>query len=140
MKLIVKTFALLLFVLLGLATNAQNNSLGENKVYVLVLYVKADMNSFIRINCDRFAESFEKLLSVQIVANKDSLDKLQSLISNARFAKNNREIDVRRKFVYVSDEVQKITVCSDGRDIMIDSRLIKKNKRLLNFLESMCKP
>jgi hypothetical protein len=112
---------------------AQNN----NKNYILALSVDLYMNTSSRISCDNFATAFDKLLAVNVVSQNDSIAVFSIFINNVKYAKNDRAIDVRCKFIYQKDNTGVITVCTDGRNILLNGRMIKKNKKFIDFLNSI---
>jgi len=122
---------LLFFSSIGLY--AQSN----NKNYILALSVELYMNTSSRVSCDNFATAFNKVLSVNAVSQSDSLAMFSFFISNVKYAKHDRGIDVRCKFVYEIDKANTITVCTDGRNILLNGRMVRKNKKFINFLNSI---
>jgi hypothetical protein len=138
MKNLLKICVIIFSSLIYTNIKAQYKNFDSGESFIAVLYVRVDMNTFFRVNCDNFTISFKNLLSIQKVTDKDSLNEFLSIIKKVKFKKNYREIDVRRKFIYIYNDIQKNVLCSDGKNIIIDGRLIKRNKRLVKFLESMC--
>jgi hypothetical protein len=61
--------------------------------------------------------------------------RFQKFAKHAHFRKKNDVIDVRRKFILYENDKITIQVCSNEWDIMINGRIIKKNKAFLRFLD-----
>jgi len=95
------------------------------------------MNTSSRVFCDNFATAFNKMLTINAIYQSDSLAMFSSFVRKAQYAKHDREIDVRCKFVYDLDDTHTTTVCTDGRNILLNGRMIKKNKKFINFLNSI---
>lgn len=122
-----------LFIFLSLLSSAQEG----HKNYILVLSVDLYMETPARILCDNFATAFNKSVIVNTISQSDSIALFTSFVSKAKYAKHNSEIDVRCKFVYELDDTHTITVCTNGRNILLDGRLIKRNKKFITFLNSV---
>jgi hypothetical protein len=110
---------------------------GDNKNYILALSVDLYMNTSSRVACDNFAVVFEKVLTINTVSQSDSIALFSSFVRNVKYSKRKRDIDVRCKFVYAMDDIHTIIVCTDGRSILVNGKLIKKNKKFINFLNSI---
>ena len=90
-----------------------------------------------RVSCDNFATAFNSRLTVNAVSQSDSVAMFSTFIRNVKYSKGNRGIDVRCKFVYDIDDTHTTTVCTDGRNILVNGRMIKRNKEFINFLNSI---
>jgi hypothetical protein len=110
---------------------------GNSKNYILALSVDLYMNTSSRVPCDNFATVFEKVLTVNAVSQSDSVVMFSTFVRDVKYSKHDRGIDVRCKFVYEPDSTSTITVCTDGRNILLNGRMIKKNKKFINFLNSI---
>ena len=109
----------------------------SDKPYILGLSVDFYTESPIRITCDNFATSFNKILKVNAITQDDSIALFCAFVSKVKYAKNTRGIDVRCKFIYETDAAHTTTVCTDGYNILLNGRLIKRNKKFIRFLNSM---
>jgi len=108
-----------------------------NKNYILALSVDFNMETPARVLCDNFATAFNRMLVINVITQGDSLAMFSSFVRKERYSKHNREINVRCKFISVLDNLETTTVCTDGRNILLNGRMIKKNKRFINFLNSI---
>lgn len=124
-----------LFLSYSITLPAQENS----KKYILALSVDLYMNTSSRVSCDKFATVFDKILTAKEVAHSDSIAMFSAFIQKAKYAKHDRGIDVRCKFIFEMDNTHTVTVCTDGRNIIVNGKLTKKNKKFINFLNSIVK-
>jgi hypothetical protein len=122
-----------LFLSYSITLFAQENS----KNYILALSVDLYIETPARVTCDNFATAFNSRLTVNAVTQNDSVAMFSSYLQKARYAKHDRGIDVRCKFVYVLDDINTATVCTNGLDILINGRMIKKDKQFIRFLNSI---
>lgn len=109
----------------------------NNKNYILAMSVDLYMNTSSRVACDNYATVFEKVFTINVVSQSDSIAMFSTFVRNVKYSKRNRGIDVRCKFVYDIDDKHRTTVCTDGRNILVNGKLIKKNKRFIGFLNSI---
>ena len=129
------------FILICVISLFSLSSTGQktDKDYILALSVELYMNTSAQVSCDNFATAFKSELHVSKIVRQDSLVKFTSFVSNVKYARQNRGIDVRRKFIYESKDEDKIVVCASANDILVDGRLIKPNKAFIDFLNSLVK-
>jgi hypothetical protein len=109
----------------------------RDRNYILVLSVELNMNTSFSIDCDNFETALRSMLTINGTWQSDSIALFNSFVQKAKYAKHNREIDVRCKFVYEPDDNHNTTVFTDGFDILINGRLIKRNKKFISFLKSI---
>ncbi len=130
-----KLFSILpLFMIsFSLCSHAQD----KHDDYILALSVDFNMLTQMRITCDNFATAFKSTLQINEIRNSDSLKMFSSFFQKIKYVKKNREIDVRCKILYESNNVDKIIVCYNGQLISINGRLIKKNKKFGEFINSL---
>jgi hypothetical protein len=123
----------LLIIFLSLASYSQNNQ----KDYILVLSVELYTNTSFSIPCDKFATAFKNQLNAKTITQEDSVKTFSFFIHNVKYARHNREIDVRRKYLYEINNKDTVTICTDGQNIILNGKMIKKNKKFIDFLNSM---
>jgi hypothetical protein len=109
----------------------------SSKNYILALSVDLYMNTSSRVACDNFATVFNKVLAVNTVSKSDSIAMFSAFVRKVRYAKHNKGIDVRCKFISNLDGINTITVCTDGRNVLVNGRMIKENKNFIAFLNSI---
>jgi hypothetical protein len=122
-----------LFLSYSVSLFAQKNS----NNYILALGVDLYINTSSRVSCDNFATVFEKVLTASSVFQSDSIAMFSDFVRNVKYAKRNGAIDVRRKFIYEEEGKSTIVVCTDGRNILLNGKMIKRNKRFIGFLNSI---
>lgn len=105
--------------------------------FILALSVDLYMNTSSRVSCDRFVTAFNKTVSMNVITQSDSLVQFFTFVKKAKYARHDRGIDVRCKFLYELDEAHTTTVCTDGKEIILNGRLLKQNKKFIDFLNSM---
>jgi hypothetical protein len=109
----------------------------KHEKYILALSVDFYMNTSYRISCNDFVTVFDKVLTINTVSDDDSVEVFLKFIHKIKYLKVNRNIDVRSKYIYEIDSLNTITVCTDGRNILVNGRIIKRNKRFIKFLNSI---
>jgi len=114
-------------------------SLGQtNKAnYILALSVDLYINTTARVSCDNFTSAFNKILTTNVITQTDSIKTFLSFVDRAKYVKHNTNIDARCKFIYKIDSSRMITVCTDGRNILLNERIIKKDRQFIHFLNSI---
>jgi hypothetical protein len=109
----------------------------RDRNYILALSVELYMNTSSRVECDNFLTEFKDMLTINATWQTDSIAMFNSFVQKAKYAKHYRKMDVRCQFVYEPDDNHNTTVCTDGFDILINGRLIKRNKKFISFLKSI---
>ncbi|SRR5260221_8821350 len=122
-----------LIILFSKPSFAQSN----NRDYILALSVELYMNTIFSVPCDNFATMFKSSLHAGKISNADTLAMFSSFVRKVKYARHDRGIDVRRKFIYELNGVDTTIICSNEFDILVHGRLIKRNKRFMTFLNSM---
>ena len=110
---------------------------GNSKNYILAMSVDIYMNTSSRVSCDNFATVFEKVLTASAVSESDSVAMFSAFVRNVKYSKYARSIDVRCKFIFETDGGSTVTVCTDGRNVLLNGRMIRTNKKFISFLNSI---
>lgn len=108
----------------------------DKKAYILVSSVDLYINTSSRVSCENFETVFGKMTRLSLVTQSDSLMLFSSFIRKIKYAKRNRQIDVRCKYFYKSENNDAI-VCTNGLSIIVNGKLIKRNKKFLSLLNSL---
>jgi hypothetical protein len=103
--------------------------------FLMAIGVKANFETPIAVDCEDFSNYFKNSLTYKGIFDKDTLLLFQKFVKHAHFRKENDVIDVRHKFILYENDKITIQVCSNEWDIMINGRIIKKNKAFLRFLD-----
>lgn len=114
-------------------------SQGYLKDTLFVESVSFNATTIIRVTCPEFEQNFEKSIKIKILTNKDSLFNLDSFLNGVHYEKRNSEIDVRAKFIYVRKDCTRREICMSKFDIVVDGRLVRRNRRFWAYLKSMVK-
>jgi hypothetical protein len=107
----------------------------DSSDFLMAIGVKSNLETIIAVDCEEFTNSFKNRLTYKGIFDKDTLLLFQKFVKHAHFRKENDVIDVRRKFILYENDKITIQVCSNEWDIMINGRIIKKNKAFLRFLD-----
>lgn len=101
-----------------------------------VKYVDKEISTPYRIGCDNFEPSFSKIYKEKEIKSQKLLDEISWLLKNVSYSKDSGELDIRTKLVIYFQKSKKQTiVCLDFFDnILINGKLIKKNKKLYTFI------
>jgi hypothetical protein len=128
-----------IYILIGLLFSYQVTVTAQERSnnYILALSVDLYMNTSSRISCDNFATIFEKILTTNFLSKSDSVAMFSAFIRGAKYVKYNRSIDVRCKFICSIDNMRTIIICSDGQQVMINGRFIKRNKKFIALIKSI---
>ena len=103
---------------------------------LLGMSVELYLNTSSAVPCDLFATKFKSTLKINCVFDKDSIKTFLTFLKHVKYVKRNKELDTRAKFLLTVNG-KDIVACTDGRNILIDDRLIKKNKKFIKFLYSI---
>ena len=104
------------------------------------LYVESvDFNilTYSSISCGNFASNFRERIRFRVIANKDTTAIFDSFLSKIKYARRDMDVDVRAKFVFERGDQSKVTICTNGYDILIDNRLIRHNSKFAEFLTAL---
>jgi hypothetical protein len=104
------------------------------------LYVESvDFNilTYSSISCGNFTSNFRERISFRVIANKDTTAKLDSFLSKIKYARRDMDVDVRAKLIFERGDQSRVTICTNGYDILIDNRLIKHNSKFADFLGAL---
>jgi len=112
-------------------------SQGPSKDSLYVESVDFKTLTFARISCGDFATNFKNRIKFKIINNVDTTVMLDSFLNKVKYARTSSDIDVRAKFVYDKRNGIKITVCTNGNDVLVDGRLIRRNNKFVDFLRSL---
>lgn len=106
------------------------------------LYIESvafNIETFAQVPCESFATNFKDRLKFQAITNGDTLSTMSRFLSENKYVKKSRSIDVRAKFIYQRDNESTITICTNGYEILVDGRLIKHNLKFADFLRGLAK-
>jgi hypothetical protein len=106
---------------------------GNDTVYVES--VDFQILTFSRISCENFTTGFRDRIQLRTIVDKDTIAMLNLFIDKAKYAKRDRGVDVRAKFIFEKEDKRQVTICTDGYTIEIDNRLIKYNSKFADFLK-----
>lgn len=109
----------------------------ENKQAILVLSTHFYKSTIISITCEAFVASIEGQLKMKEICAEDSIEMLEQFLKEIKFSKKLTNIDTRAKLFFKSISGHKFEICTDGVNISIDGRLIKRNNTFLKFVLSM---
>ena len=103
---------------------------------LLGMSVELYLNTSSSVPCDLFATKFKSTLKINCVFDKDSIKTFLTFLKHIKYVKRNKKLDTRAKFLLTVNG-KDFVACTDGRNILIDDRLIKKNKKFIKFLYSI---
>lgn len=129
--------SLLLLLLLSLYATSGHTQSNSNKTpdKILAFSVPYGRTAIIGVPCDDFLSTF-KDFRFDVVLNDDSLQTFRSFVRHVVYS-DEKYLDVRAKFVYVLNDKYLYTVCTDGREIVINGRQARTDTAFVNFLNSM---
>lgn len=104
-----------------------------------IKYVNPYIETFIRVKCDSFEKSFnKKQVHISVINDSTVLDDFSEIFKRITFSNGKKDIDVRRKFYFSSNNNKyPQIICMDRfNNILVDGRPVKKNKKLIRLLRS----
>jgi len=104
------------------------------------LYVESvDFNilTFSSISCGDFATNFKERISFRTIVDRDTIEEIDSFLHKVRYPKRDRDVDIRAKFIFERMGKSTITICTNGYDILVDNRIIKRNGKFADFLKNL---
>ena len=104
------------------------------KKRILVINKKTARNRRIKSHLKGILKNFDVALKDN---NLDAAaEKLILFLQGIKYIKKNREIDVRAKFIFLENNTP-VIICTDGFEIQVNGRLIKRNEKFTNFLKNL---
>lgn len=91
----------------------------------------------ISVPCENFEMQFRNRISINKVTARDSITLMNKFIKTLRFSKKDENVDVRAKMVYKIGDTPETIICMDGYAILVNGKLIKRNKAFSKFILSM---
>jgi len=125
------------FLLLCIVCNSYSFA---NSFYKDTLYAKSvDFNILTnyQITCGNFEKNFNQRIKSRIIDSAEITSLLDSYLSKIKYARKNREIDVRAKFIYKKEDHHVSEIRTDGNEILINGRLIKQDDKFAQFLRKL---
>jgi hypothetical protein len=113
---------------------AQDRKLTKIKVYT----VNEGVLTTFAIDCDKFEKSFhEDQIRQELITDSTVLSKMAKALQTVKYSKtNNFSIDVRNKYYLQYSDGSMQVICSDKfKQVEIDGRAIKNNKKVVSILE-----
>ena len=104
------------------------------------LYVEnVDFNilTFSSIPCGSFATNFKDRIKFRAISDRGTIAMLDSFLNKVRYARKDRDVDVRAKFIYEKENKNKITICTNGNEVLVEGRLIRHNSKFVDFLRGL---
>lgn len=133
-RLIFLTTALLVINMHANLCNAQTNDIKS----VDILSTNIKLLTTFSISCEDFSEGLKSRIILKTLNDVDSINVLSNYINTSKYSKNNRNVDVRIKLICEKAGGAKTDICTDGRHyILINGRLIQKNKNFLSFIKAL---
>lgn len=109
------------------------------KESILILSVNFHTTTIVSVPCENFTIQFDGQIKINKVNAKDSIAILDKFLKSIRFIKNGREIniDTRAKIIYKNKLDKEVTICTDGFNLLISGRVVKRNKPFIKFILSL---
>lgn len=130
-----KTCCVVLVMLFSVSSFGQM----KEKRSIFILSVNFFTTTIISVPCESFATQFERQIKTNEVYAEDSIIMLDKFIKSIKFSKNQKEfdLDTKAKMIYKNVVGDKVTICTDGFNVLINGNLVKKNKSFLRFILSL---
>jgi hypothetical protein len=113
-------------------------ALGQTqKRQISVLSVNFDMETIVSVKCEEFGNAFDNQLKAKTFFAEDSIEMLDKLLGEIKFAKQKINIDTRGKFMFINKQGNAIAICMDRFNISIEGKPIAENRKLREFLSSL---
>lgn|GEM_PF-5771742 len=104
---------------------------------IYVASVNFNILTAIEITCTDFETNFNGRMQLKVIDNQDTVKMLDLFLNKVKYARKSRDIDVRAKFIYEKEDGEKVRICANKFDILIGGRLIKTNKKFVDFLRNL---
>lgn len=102
-------------------------------------YVARTISTIYSINCSLFDTSFKSIIRSKIITDSIVLAKIDRQILCAKYAKKDRNIDVRTKLrLYYSNGKKPLEICTNGYSLIsIEGRIIKNKDGLSALINDL---
>jgi len=104
---------------------------------IFIISIRFSTTTFVSVPCESFATQFEKRINTNEVWSADSIKMLDQFIQHIKFSRKEVTLDTRAKISYRNEFGKEIDICMDGANILVNERLVKRNKSFENFLFSL---
>jgi hypothetical protein len=136
-----KAFVILMFVFYSSIFNACNKHSEDEITELKIVYVNADIETFVAISCDEFNSAFSKSEFLEKnITNRKQLQNFSNTLNNFQKDSHISSIDTRAKlYVTYADRKQSV-LCVDrfGYTVMNDN-YVGISKKIISFIKSNCK-
>jgi len=131
----IKPLLFFLFLKFTFFNYSFSQEVSESGIYIMS--VDFGTRTIYSISCEKFTTSFAGRMKLRLINNEDSLKILDSFLEKIKYKRKKDGVDVRAKINYIKPDDTRISICTNGYDVMVNGRLIKHNAKFVDFLKSM---
>lgn len=129
-RMLSKKIVFVIFIILFSCKQYNQSNINNLTIYKIDL----NTNTSVQADCYDFQELFSDILEKYQIKDKTILNELGALLTNIERDNLNADMDVRKKIIISYSNKNNDTLCVDKFNISINGKVVKKNRKLHQFL------
>ena len=116
------------------------NQINKNEtdiIKILVKKVDPNIDTSISIDCNTFQSVFKNEVHLEIINSKSVFFELDKFLKDSNESLEKSHVDTRKQIIIYYSNKNNDTLCVDKFNIILNSKLLKKQTSLKKFLDNL---